>query len=77
MIKDTCTRFKFTYTIIPIEAIFDINSYILDMRTPTEEEQKKIDADKENDFKNHTKFSDSLKEMIDKQIEIKDLEAKR
>ena len=72
MIKDACARYKFTYTIVPIEAIFDINSYLVDMRTPTEEEQKKIDSDKENDFKNHTEFSDSLKDVTNKHIQVQD-----
>ena len=50
MIKDLCGRYQFSYTILPLEAVFDIDCDLLDMRTPTTEEQKKYEEEKANDY---------------------------
>ena len=40
MIKQLCEeRYKFTYTILPLESIFDANTKDLDMKVPTKEEK--------------------------------------
>lgn len=47
MVKEICSqKYGFTYTIIPIEAIFDVSPEILDLKAPTKEEQKNLEEEK-------------------------------
>lgn len=54
IIKSACDRYQFTYTIIPIEAIYDVNE-ALDLKLATKEEVEKIDEEKKRDENEHTK----------------------
>ena len=77
MIQDICQKYAFTYTIIPLEAIFDADSDALDLRSPTVEEKKRYEEDKENDFQHHTTFAANFEEVKDKYLPVEDLDEKR
>ena len=71
-------KYKFSYTIVPIESIFDVDENLLDLRQPTDEEKKQFDDDKKNDFENHTKLPEIFEqEAKNKYIEIVNIEEKR
>ena len=78
MIKDTCTeKYGFTYTIIPIEAIYDVSPEIVDLKTPSQEELKTLEEEKKQDYENHTALPDNFEEVKDKVLDYPDLEKKR
>ena len=55
MIKELCEkRYQFTFTILPLEAVYDVNSHDLDMRVPSQEEQKQLKIEMKMDEQNHT-----------------------
>ena len=78
LIKSVCDSYKFSYTIVPIESIFDIDSDLLDMRRPTEEEQKLLDDEKKKDFDNHTLLPEIFEnEARNRVMEVEELAMKR
>jgi hypothetical protein len=52
-IKTTCEKYNFTYTIIPLEAIYDVSDSI-DLKNVSDDEAKLIDAEKKKDEENHS-----------------------
>ena len=78
MIKEACEKkYGFTYTIIPIEAIFDVDPNVLDLKTPNAEEMKKLEEEKKEDYENHTALPDNFEEVANKHLHTPDLEIKR
>jgi len=79
MIKRLCEeKYKFTYTIVPIEAVFDILPASLDVRMPSPQEKEQLLQERKMDEANHATQDDQLFETVkNKHMEIEDLEAKR
>ena len=77
MIQEICERYEFSYTILPIEAIFDADIELLDLRTPTPEEQKALEEEKQNDYQHHSTLAENFNEIKDQVIEIPDVDQKR
>ena len=51
-------KYKFSYTIIPLEAIFDLDAQRVSVKAPGEEELKALEEEKKQDFDHHTQLSD-------------------
>ena len=78
MIKKLCEeRYNFTYTILPLEAIFDADAKNLDMKIPTPEEKQKLEKEKKMDEENHTTQGEQFDSVKSKYVEIQDVEEKR
>ena len=75
MIKETCTKkYGFTYTIIPIEAIFDVSPEILDLKTPSQEEMKTLEEEKKQDYEHHTALPENFEEVKDQLLDCPDID---
>ena len=75
MIKETCAeKYGFTYTIIPIECIYDVSAEIVDLKTPSQEELKSLEEEKKQDYQNHTALPDNFEEVKNKVLDCPDLE---
>ena len=77
MIKDQCENYEFTYTIIPLESIYDVDCDLLDLKQLSPEEQKIVIEEKKHDYDNHTPLSDKFDEIKNVFVPIKDEEIKR
>jgi hypothetical protein len=53
LIREACETYKFTFTILPLEAIYDIDDKT-DLRVSGQEEAKIIEEEKKRDEELHT-----------------------
>ena len=60
LIKQICEKYEFTYSIVPIESIFDID---FDLKQPTPEERAQFDEEKKQDYETHTTLADSFESV--------------
>jgi len=75
-VKEVCDRYSFTYTIVPLESVFDIDlaaNAALDMRIADPETVQQIEEEKKQDELVHAVQSADLSSMV----EVADIEAKR
>jgi hypothetical protein len=78
MIEEICTKYKFTYTILPLESILDTKQEIVDLRQPTPQEKDQLLEEKKNDFDNHTKLDEEMFAQVrNTRVQIDDLGQKR
>jgi len=54
VIEDACKGYGFSYTIIPLEMVYDVCPKLVDLKLPTKEQKAKFLEEKKNDFDNHT-----------------------
>lgn len=74
-IVETCQRYKFTFTIVPIESVYDIDIDrvpLLDMRVADAEAAQRIDEEKKKDELEHS-VPVNLDEVATKVIEVEHL----
>mmetsp|Transcript_1876 Transcript_1876/g.2586 ORF Transcript_1876/g.2586 Transcript_1876/m.2586 type:complete len:251 (+) Transcript_1876:463-1215(+) len=76
MIVSACNSYKFSYTILPLEHIFNVEPELMNFKQPTPDEKKILEEEKKNDFDNHTVLSETFLEVKDKIVEIPQREQK-
>ena len=74
-IADRCHRYGFTYTVVPLEAVYDVSPE-LDLRRSDPEELLKLEEEKKLDEANHATPSNQ-EEILNIVVDVSDLEAKR
>lgn len=75
-IKEICEKYNFTYTIVPLEAIYDVSSSH-DMRAADAETVKLIEEEKKTDEAVHSVPDEKLKEVSNQIVQIENIEGKR
>lgn len=61
MITEMCqTKYNFTFTVVPLEAIFDVQSEVVELKQPSAEQKLKLEEEKKNDFDHHTELDQEL-----------------
>lgn len=69
-----CEKYQFTYSIVPIESIFDVE---FDLKQPTAEERQKFDEEKQRDYETHTTLAESFEAVKNVHVDIAGIEEKR
>jgi hypothetical protein len=74
-IKEICEKYKFTFTIVPLERIYDLDLEVvpgLDMRVADAETSAKIEEEKKLDEISHA-TPIGLEDVVGKEIEVEDI----
>ena len=78
LIKEACESYKFTYTILPLEAIYDIDDERTDLRVSGPEEAQKIEEEKKRDEEQHTEQDAlAMASVTNARVEVPQIEEKR
>jgi hypothetical protein len=80
MVKETCTQYKFSYTIVPLEHVLTMDRGTLpglDMRVADAEDAKQVEEEKKMDEEQHSTFAEGLKDVMCREVPVEDIEEKR